>query len=186
MNDHHLILGEVEDFITGRTITDTHDERLRQKIARLLVEQKGYSKSDISPNFQLTVTVDGKCAKVPVTYVVAAGDRAAMIVHYGPGSLVTRHRPAIAMGRLVEIYQVPVVVVTNGVDADILDGGTGNVTAKGLTGIPQKQLLINDVLTRKWKRISSDQAQREARIIMAYEVNDRCPCDDSVCLTAEP
>jgi hypothetical protein len=47
MNDHHLILGQLVDFITGRIIADTHDERYRQKIARLLVETKGYRKADI-------------------------------------------------------------------------------------------------------------------------------------------
>ena len=37
---HHLILGELIDFITGETLQDTHDERYLQKLARLLVEQK--------------------------------------------------------------------------------------------------------------------------------------------------
>jgi hypothetical protein len=47
MTGHHLILGEVEDFITGQRLKDTHDERYRQKIARLLVAHKGYRKADI-------------------------------------------------------------------------------------------------------------------------------------------
>ena len=46
---HHLILGELIDFITGETIQDTHDERYRQKLARLLVEHKGYVKKEIEP-----------------------------------------------------------------------------------------------------------------------------------------
>ena len=44
MNGHHLILGELDDLITGETIKDTLDERYRQKIAGLLVNQKGYLK----------------------------------------------------------------------------------------------------------------------------------------------
>ena len=46
MSTQHLILGKLTDFVTGRTIVDTIDERARQKIARFLVEQKGYSKED--------------------------------------------------------------------------------------------------------------------------------------------
>ena len=32
MDGHHLILGELTDLITGETLTDTHDERYRQKL----------------------------------------------------------------------------------------------------------------------------------------------------------
>ena len=45
MNGHHLILGKLSDYLTGDTLDDTHDERYRQKIARLLVDRKGYGTS---------------------------------------------------------------------------------------------------------------------------------------------
>ena len=47
MDNHHLILGELVDFITGETLTDTHDERYRQKLAKILVTYKGYHKNEI-------------------------------------------------------------------------------------------------------------------------------------------
>ena len=40
MNGHHLILGELDDFVTGQRLADTHDERYRQRLSRLLVEEK--------------------------------------------------------------------------------------------------------------------------------------------------
>ena len=60
MNGHHLILGELTDFITGETLKDTHDERHRQKIARLLIRRLGYFKEDIEPRKPLVVCVDDK------------------------------------------------------------------------------------------------------------------------------
>ena len=39
MNGHHLILGELTDYITGETLKDTHDERYRQQIARRLIDK---------------------------------------------------------------------------------------------------------------------------------------------------
>ena len=62
MNGHQLILGELVDFVTGETLKDTHDERYRQKIARLLVNQKGYLKTDIEPRKELLVKADAKKA----------------------------------------------------------------------------------------------------------------------------
>jgi hypothetical protein len=181
MNNHHLILGTLTDTITGRRMDDTHDERYRQKIARLLVDEKGYAKSDITPQFPLVVSADKKCARVPVTFVVAIDGQPAMIIHYGPGSLVTRHRPALAMARLASSHQIPFAVVTNGEDADILDGETGKVAAKGLAAIPDRVTLAAALARHGPKTVTKQQAQREARIVFAYEVDDRCPCDDAVC-----
>jgi hypothetical protein len=166
---HHLILGELVDYITGETIEDTHDERYRQKLARLLVEHKGYLKKEIESGRKLLITAANKKAVVKV------------IVKYGPGSLVTRHRPALAASRLVAPYQVPVVVVTNGEDADILDGATGKVISMGLESIPEKVELIDKIANIHFDPISPKRAEMESKIIYAFEVDGSCMCDDTIC-----
>ncbi len=181
MNGHHLILGQLTDCITGQNLEDTHDERYRQHIAGLLLQQKGYHKSQITPRHPLVVKVDDKCARILVSFTICLTDRITMLIQYGPGSLVTRHRPALAMARLVADYQVPVVVVTNGEQADILDGGTGKTIAMELKNIPTRSELSVTAQNSSWKSIQPHQADMAARIVMAFEVDDRCPCDDSIC-----
>ena len=181
MNGHHLILGKLTDYVSGQTLDDTLDERYRQQIGRLLVDQKGYPKTCITPRREIEVRVDQKCARLWITYVINSGRQIAMIIQYGPGSLVTRHRPALAMGRLVAPYQVPVVVVTNGEAADILNGQSGSILFTGLDNIPNHSRLQRMVKALSWPAVSSRQAEMEARILMAFEVDDRCPCDDTVC-----
>ena len=129
MKGHHLILGERVDFITGEIIKDTHDERYRQKIARLLVNQKGYAKTDIEPRKALVVQADDKRAVLKVDFIIRLAQQISMVIKYGPGSLVTRRRPALAVSRLIAPYQVPVAVITNGQDAEIISGPTGAVIA---------------------------------------------------------
>jgi hypothetical protein len=181
MGGHHLILGKLTDFITGDTLDDTLDERHRQKIARLLVDQKGYRKSDITPRHELEIRVEGRCARLRISFTVKLDRIVAMVIHYGPGSLVTRHRPTLAMTRLIQSSQVPLAVVTNGEDADILDGESGKVIAAGLDQIPERKRLSDIVGTRQWPRLLPQRREMEARILMAYEIDGRCPCDDSVC-----
>lgn len=181
MSGHHLILGELADYLTGQTLPDTHDEQYRQKLVRWLVERNGYPKSAIIRHHMLTVGADDKEARVPVTYVIHLAGRVAMIVQYGPGSLVTRHRPALAMGRLVAPYQVPVVVVTNGEEADVLDGFSGRIMDRGLEGIPPIDQLRDITRRNPWHPISAQRKEKEARIVMAYEVDGRCPCDTTIC-----
>jgi Type I restriction enzyme R protein N terminus (HSDR_N) len=178
---HHLILGERVDFITGRTIQDTHDERYRQVLARLLVEHKGYLKSDIEAGRELFFKAADKTAMIKIDYTVSLSDSICMILKYGPGSLITRHRPALAASRLVAPYTVPIVVVTNGKDADIIEGETGSIIGHGLESIPAKSELMEIAEKSRFDRLSDKQIEMEARILYAFEVDDSCPCDDTVC-----
>lgn len=184
MGGHHLILGEIGDFITGERLADTHDERYRQRIARFLVVEKGYAKADVHPRNRLTVAAGDRKGRLWVDFMVTVDDRAAMVIKYGPGSLVTRYRPSIAISRLMVPYQVPVVVVTNGESADILDGETGKLTASGIHRIPSRDRLSRQVVRADFSPISLKQAEMEARIVYAFEIDGGCPCDDTSCRIA--
>lgn len=180
MNGHHLILGALVDFISGEILKDTHDERYRQKIARFLVEKKGYSKKEITPRFDLLVKADKNCAIVKVDFLVTLENRICMIIKYGPGSLVTRHRSSLAASRLVAPYQVPVIVVTNGEDADILDGRNGKVVSSGFEAIPERSELSQKAARCPMDKITQTRAEQESRILYAFEVDGSCPCDDTI------
>lgn len=176
MDNHHLILGNLVDFITGKTITDTHDERYRQKLAQILVIIKGYHKDEIKPHCDLLVKAANKSAIVIVDFKVVLSAKVCMIVKYAPGSLVTRYRPALAASRLIAPYQVPVVVVTNGEDANIINGSTGKVTGYGFESIPSKTELSDMVDRKHFDPVPADRAEIESRIMYAYEVDGSCLC----------
>ena len=181
MDGHHLIMGELIDRITGETLPDTHDERYRQKIAALLLDIKGYSKSDIQPRMELLLQADEKKALITVDFLVTLMEKPAMVVKYGPGSLVTRRRPCLAIARLLTPYQIPVVVVTNGEDAEIIDGPGGSVMASGLTAIPSRGDLEKRLSQHVWQKMSATRKEMESRIAYCYEVDGACPCDESIC-----
>ncbi|MFO7494472.1 MAG: type I restriction enzyme HsdR N-terminal domain-containing protein [Desulfobacterales bacterium] len=181
MSGHHLILGECSDFLTGESLQDTLDERYRQQLARLLVEGKGFTKSEISPRVPLRVTAGEKCAQLQIDLAVSLENAIGMIIRFGPGSLTTRHRPALAISRLLSPHQIPVVVVTNGQDADILDGFSGKRIGRGLSEIPTRMQLAERVAALKAVPVSPQRAAIESRVLYAYEVDGSCPCDESVC-----
>lgn len=181
MNGHHLILGELKDFITGKILQDTHDERYRQKIARLLVNQKGYLKSDIEPRKNLPVQAGEKRAIVKIDFIINLAGRICMIIKFGPGSLVTRRRPVLAASRVLAPYQIPVTVVTNGEDAEVLEGSGGSVMTVGLENIPSKSELQKIAARAEFKVIPAQRAAMESRIVYCYEVDDSCPCDEDIC-----
>ena len=181
MTGHHLILGRIDDVITGEILDDTHDERYRQKIANLLVQEKGYAKSDIEPRRKLLVQAGDNRAYIKIDFLIKLANRSSMIIKYAPGSLVTRHRPMLAASRIMAPYQIPVGVVTNGKDAEILDGASARVLARGLDGIPSKTELSTFTAMSDMNLISAERAEKESRILYCFEVDDSCPCDDNIC-----
>ena len=181
MNGHHLILGELTDLISGETLKDTHDERDRQKIAHLLIRQLGYLKADIEPRKAIVAKADNKKAILKIDFAITLAGKTCMVLQYGPGSLVTRRRAVLAVSRLIAPYQVPVAVITNGRDAEIINGTSGKVTASGLESIPSKADLTKMASGEVFVPISDQQAEMESRILYCYEVDDSCECDDDIC-----
>lgn len=181
MSGHHLILGTLTDLITGETLEDTLDERYRQKIARLLLEKKGFRQADIEPRRELLLQAGERRAVIRVDLIVRLKGRAFMVIRFGPGSLVSRERPTLAVSRLIEAYQVPRAVVTNGEDAEILDGDSGRVVGRGLDALPTRTELAAAAGGFRWTAIPPERARLEARIAFCYDVDDACPCDETIC-----
>ena len=181
MAGHHLILGKLVDFITGETLDDTLDERYRQKLARILVNEKGYLKGEIQPRFELLTKAGDNSAIIKVDYIITISGKVCMIIKFGPGSLVTRRHPVLAASRLVAPYQVPFAVITNGEDAETLEGSSGRVVASGLEGILDRATLARKTEKADFTAISKKEAEMASRILYCYEIDDSCPCDDTIC-----
>ena len=181
MDGHQLILGELEDYITGVILKDTHDERYRQKIARLLVNRGGYRKKDIEPRKRILVRAGENRAIIKIDFLVTLSGKVCMIIHYGPGSIVTRHRSVLAISRLIAPYQVPLAVATNGEDADVLKGSTGRVVSRGLETIPSRQELMKIAAENRFSAIQTTRAEMESRILYCYEVDSSCQCNEDIC-----
>lgn len=174
MNNHHLVLGTCTDYLTGEELEDTHDERYRQSLARRLVEGCGFSRSDIAPRQRHPFDMEGRQVEIGIDFVVTLAARKVMIVKYAPGSLVTRHRPALAASRVLAPYQIPRVVVTNGQEADILDGSSGRILASGLDAVPMRSELAAMAQGAPFAPIDEKTATMARRILYAFEIHGTC------------
>jgi len=178
---HHLILGEATDYLTGEILADTHDERYRQKVARLLVEDKGYARKEIHPRWPLRVAAGEKGAVLTVDFKIVLSGKDAMVIRYGPGSLVTRRRSVLAVSRLLSPYPIPIAVITNGEDAEVLSGREGKLLGQGLASIPRREALLEIIARHLFDPLPPLRIEMEQRILYAYEVDGACPCDDTIC-----
>lgn len=172
---HHLIYGTLSDYLTGEELTDTDDERIRQKISRMMVEKKGYEKTELIPRSFVDTLFTHHFVRSTIDLTIVIRNMAFMIIRYGPGSLVSRERAAIAAARVIHAdYRIPLAVVTNGQEAELLDTVTGKILGNGLDSIPDRTaasiLLPTLIFLPKQEGI---RLEREKRILNAFDV-ERC------------
>lgn len=181
-NPHHLIMGELTDYLSGDIKPDTHDERYRQKIAKYLVNQKRFLKNDIIAAKKIRLTAGDKKAVLMIDFMIRLNNKTLMMIKYAPGSLVTRRLSTLGLSRVIESYQIPIVVFTNGEDAEILDGMSGKVIGTGLDAIPDRSEFMDRLDKIKFKPINADMLEKASRIAYACEVDGACPCDSDICV----
>jgi len=178
---HHIVYGTCTDFVTGETIVDTDDERYRQKLARYLVEEKGYEKKDIEMGQKIETLFNGQFVTSKISMVVKGKNKRMMIIRYAPGSLVTRERSVLAAARVLDdAYQIPLAVVTNGEDAELLNTYTGDILKNGLEAIPGPEEAVKLAASLGFAPFDDEKkSERELRILNAYDVEVCCaggPC----------
>ncbi len=172
---HHLIYGTLRDYLTGEKLIDTDDERIRQDICRLMVEEKGYAKELLQPRLKIETLFSKNFVISTIELTVSIQQKQCMIIRYGPGSLVSRERSAIAAARVINpAYCIPLAVVTNGKDAELLDTGTGKILGYGLDSIPNRES-IEKMFAQLvfYPPPEATKKERELRILNAFDV-ERC------------
>jgi hypothetical protein len=136
---HHIVYGELRDYLTGHVLPDTDDERVRQALARRLVEQLGYAREELEPRLTIDSCYNNIRVQTLIELTARIAGRRLFILRYGPGSLVTRENAAVAAARVLEpAYRIPLAIVTNGRDAELLETARGKVLATGMDCIPDR------------------------------------------------
>ncbi len=176
---HHLVYGTLHDYLTGEELPDTDDERLRQQLQRLMVQEKGYARKDLEPRLTIESTFNGIYVRSVIDLTVSIQGKRLFVLRYGPGSLVTREKPALAAARVLdETYCIPLAVVTNGRDAELLETSSGKVLATGMEAIPDRKEATTLLLKHTCQPLV-DEAVRERtlRVLNAFDLEVCCRGD---------
>ncbi|MBU1274453.1 MAG: type I restriction enzyme HsdR N-terminal domain-containing protein [Proteobacteria bacterium] len=155
------------DIITGRPLTSSDDEPVRQATeARLL--SLGYSPQNIRVDAAWALGPEHDSLRVLADLLVYGGERPALLLRCARGSLVTREKETLACARLVAPNWAPLAVVTNGEDAELLDTASGEVLAQGLAAIPGPSQLERMLAQYPPQSPTPQQLTQAARVYAAY------------------
>lgn len=161
--------GMLTDYVTGKEVPNIGAEENRQRVERFLVETKGYDRGDIEVDADLTFTQGDDEVHSNVDLVVSVSGKRFMILRCVPGSLVSRQRETLAAGRLLDAYQVPFSVVTDGKDAALLDTVTGDVLDHGMNAIPSKEEAVERMKEIALQPFPQERLARERIIFRSYD-----------------
>lgn len=157
------------DFVTGNKIPNIGAEENRQQVERFLIRKKGYSRNDIEVDADIMITVGGEEIRSNVDLVVRVQGQRFMVLRCVPGSLASRHRETLAAARLLDSYQIPFSVVTDGKDAELLDTLTGKVLERGMQAIYSKEEAVQRLKEIALQPFPQDRLEREKIIFRSYD-----------------
>jgi hypothetical protein len=167
---HETSLGQtIQDYLTGDELQMTTYEDLRQGLAKLLVEEKGYPKANISPKVAISFDVDGKLFTRNVDLLVKdENSRPLLALLFCSGTPETYTREAFYAGRLVPGGPTPLVVVTDCKDAKLLRTHDGKELNSGFTSIPTWEELHELAASTPLPDLDPERISREQRIFYMY------------------
>ena len=136
----------IKDYITGMERPVVGAELNRQAVEQLLVDTKKYSREEILVDVPIRMTIDGEPYQSRIDLVVTVAGTRWMAVKCAAGSLDSWQKEIVSAARLLETYQIPVAVASDGHTALIWDTVSGKPMGQGLDAIPsrsQAEMLLN-------------------------------------------
>jgi len=160
----------VVDYVTGRKFPDTPVERVRQKLERFLVEVKDYSKDDIEVDVGREIIVGSEKVDLKAELVVNVEGKRFMMVKCEPPTrfIIPLERRTISIARLLYNKPIPIAVLTNGNETEVIDAITGKVIGESLAETPSKDEAIKILADIQLENLPEEKIEKEKRILATF------------------
>jgi len=160
----------IVDFVTGQKIPEIGAEANRQAVERFLVMEKGFAKEDIQVDVEIAFEVDGDAYRSQVDLVasVDGGRTRYMAIKCAPGSLGSCEREILAAARILDKYQIPLSVVSDGKTAVVIDTVSGKRIGEGLDALPSKADASEKLKAKGLQPYPPERIEREKLIFRTY------------------
>jgi len=142
---------------------------IRQVVRDFLLSEKGYSDEDMEVDRQFEIVQDNSRVPVSVDYILTLGGKRFLVIKCSPGALESSERHIVSFARVVDSYQIPFAVVTDGLHARILNAESGKLVSEGLDSIPSRSQATEILKSTELRPYPARRMDREKRILLAFE-----------------
>ena len=159
----------LKDYITGREIPNIGAEENRQAVEKYLVEVKGFLKGDLEIDAPLEIDIRGEAYRATVDIVVTINHRRLMAVKCAAGSIGSREKEILSAAKLLESYQVPLAVVSDGHKATVLDTLSGKSLGEGLDAIPSREEIAARFKEEDFQPVPENRLEQVKLVFRSYD-----------------
>lgn len=142
---------------------------VKDAVEKFLRKEKGYSDTDMEIDREFDVTTGSESARSKADFVLSINGKRLVSIICASDTVVSRERQALACARLLDRYQIPFAVITDGTDAEVLDTLTGDVIGEGMDAIPSREKLETLAGQIEFKELPAKRAEKEKRIVRAFD-----------------
>ncbi|MCF8067703.1 MAG: type I restriction enzyme HsdR N-terminal domain-containing protein [Desulfobacterales bacterium] len=162
----------ITDYITGKEIPNVGSEENRQVVEKFLVEDKGFSRKDIEIDADIEMIIAGEPYTSQVDLVVSCEGKRLMLIKCVAASLGSREREIVSAARLLDVYQIPFSIVSDGNSAIIMDTISGKVINEGMDNIPSRDNLKKQSANIQFISFPEEKRERETLIFRTYDIEN--------------
>lgn len=176
MEDEFVVREKKIQFILEQELEDGESlaAEARKMVSYLLVEKKGYLPEDIEKRVVFEVKLGQETAYSSVDFLISVAGKKAMVIKCAAGSLSSRERQAVAVARLIGSPPVPVAVVADPLNAEVMDVATGKVVGEGFGAIPVRDRIIQILSEYSSEPLPVERLEKEKRILLAFDAIRCC------------
>ncbi len=142
---------------------------VRKAVVEYLLSERGFKKEDIELEREFSIKLGEDVFKVKSDIVIKLEGKAFLLVKCAMTSPDSWERYAIAMSRVACGETIPFCLVTDGEFARLIDIRTGQCVIEGFDKFPSRQEAINMVDKYSVAPFICDKAEKEKRILFAFE-----------------
>ncbi|MDQ7031968.1 MAG: type I restriction enzyme HsdR N-terminal domain-containing protein [Desulfonauticus sp.] len=157
----------IQDYLTGKEIELTSFEDIRQALAKMLVEEKGYPRENIKAKQKLSLSLENdKSFEILIDFIIYDPQKKPlMLLAFCPGEVASFVRQYIAVARLYDPF-IPLVLVTDTKEAYLIQSADKKILQKGYYAIPTYSELAD--LAQKAPSFKLDAKKQKAETCLAH------------------
>jgi len=159
----------IKDYVTGKEVPNVGAEENRQAVEKYLVEEKGYAKEELEIDAPLEFDIRGDVYAATVDIAIRIGDRRLLAIKCAAGSIGSREKEILSAAKLLEDYQVPISIVSDGRNALVLDTLTGKKIGEGLNAIPAKVEILNRFDETDFQPVPANRLEQVKLVFRSYD-----------------
>ncbi len=161
----------MEEYLADKELT-----AVQRRVVEFLLSRKGYGRDDMEVNKEFDVRLGDASFKVSADVVLTIEGMRFLTIICAVSSLDSWERFSTALCRVVDSYQIPYAVITDGDDAKVLDAVQGRLLSEGLDSIPARDEAVRIVRETTFCPHPEGKCEREKRILYAFDAI-RCPAN---------